>query len=309
MEYYCYDRAGNRSTTNYINVWIDKISPIIQVSNIKNGVVYYDIVRPVVKVTESNIAEQLVELNDATYVSGTLVSNEGINRLYVYVKDLSGNITETEVVFIIDRFTPPAKVTGLQSIVNGRDVTLFWDRNNEPDLLGYNIYRSNGAMIKINTDPISIEKFIDENLVWGGYTYWVSAVDRLLNEGELSDLVKIDVQMPAFSIKIQDPTNRTFIGADDNEIDIQFHVNNNKTDFDKIIPEYGYGDAPTEWFDAEGFFDSLLKPKHFYWSITNVSSGIYTFRLRGMTNNTNAAMDTVILYLGDEIDLDALLRL
>jgi hypothetical protein len=97
-------------------------------------------------------------------------------------------------VTIVYRDTvPPRAPTGLALIPGGGfgakvSIDLSWDGNDEQDLLGYNIYRRNGAgdssgFTRLNSEPVSAPAFRDLQVQAGErYTYRVTAVDVRHNE-------------------------------------------------------------------------------------------------------------------------------
>jgi hypothetical protein len=93
---------------------------------------------------------------------------------------------------------PPRAPNGLSgSGADGR-AFLFWNGNPEPDLRGYNLYRSRCPAgpyrDRVNTSPIEDPEYLD--LGADGdvtYTYAVTAVDRSGNESSLSGKVSVTV--------------------------------------------------------------------------------------------------------------------
>ncbi|MDD5066867.1 MAG: Ig-like domain repeat protein, partial [bacterium] len=304
VQYYCFDRAGNRSDTGSISVKIDRTAPVIQVSGVRDGKIYNEKVYPVVTISEQHIGPQVIELNDLAFVSGTVVSNEGTNRLHVLISDLAGNTAQSNMWFVIDRHTPPSKVTGVQALVDGRNVTLTWNYNPEGDIAGYRVYRDS---VLRNTVLIASNSYIDPNLSYRSYVYRVSAVDTTGLEGALSDPVTVNIANPVFGITITQPQNRTWPATNFSRgypaIRVTYTVLTPLVDFDQIVHEYGAGDAPAEWLPAPGELTGTIL-RRYYWNISGLASGVYTFRVRGITNSVTAAMDKVIVYLGRNIDLD-----
>ena len=79
----------------------------------------------------------------------------------------------------------PAAPTGLTAVGANAMITLDWADNTEPDLAGYNIYRSTSTKVftKINTSLITASTYIDSGLTNGTeYFYVVRAVDNSSNE-------------------------------------------------------------------------------------------------------------------------------
>ncbi len=93
-----------------------------------------------------------------------------------------------------DRF-PPAVPTGLTAVVGLNTVELTWDRDQEPDLAFYRVYRSSReeASRRI-ADSVAAPDYSDTSVQSGRrYTYTVTAVDLLANESEPSAAVDITV--------------------------------------------------------------------------------------------------------------------
>jgi hypothetical protein len=98
---------------------------------------------------------------------------------------------------------PPATPAGLQTTIIPATpeaparVELSWAISSEPDLAGYNVYRSDREDApgeRINTELLPSPTFRDTSVVSGRrYFYRVSAVDNSGNESPLSPAVQIDV--------------------------------------------------------------------------------------------------------------------
>jgi hypothetical protein len=90
---------------------------------------------------------------------------------------------------------PPAAPAGLRASPAAGSVELSWDRNTEPDLGGYRVYRAagGGAFEKI-ADVSQIPSYSDRNVKSGErYRYAVSAVDKSGNEGPQSAVEEASV--------------------------------------------------------------------------------------------------------------------
>jgi hypothetical protein len=106
--------------------------------------------------------------------------------------EAQSDLSEEKSVTPEDKF-PPAIPTGLNAIAAAENIELVWDRNTEPDLAGYRLYRAvdDGKLEKI-ADIQNAPSYSDRKLETGKrYRYAVSAVDRLSNESELSKPVEI----------------------------------------------------------------------------------------------------------------------
>jgi len=105
--------------------------------------------------------------------------------------DLSMEVTKTPV----DEF-PPAVPAGLTAVPTASSIELTWDRDTEPDLAGYRIYRaaSGGEFEKIG-ETAEAPSYSDKQVESGKqYRYAVSAFDKAGNESKRS--VEIDVTAP-----------------------------------------------------------------------------------------------------------------
>jgi fibronectin type 3 domain-containing protein len=65
-----------------------------------------------------------------------------------------------------------------------QSIDLAWDANLETDMLGYNVYRSEGAgFVRLNAELVQAPAYRDMQVQPGHtYTYRVTAVDRRHNE-------------------------------------------------------------------------------------------------------------------------------
>lgn len=105
--------------------------------------------------------------------------------------DVESDLSETAAVTPIDIF-PPAVPAGLSAIVGTQGIELVWDRDTEPDLAGYRLYRAveSGKLEKI-ADIADAPSYSDRKLEAGKrYRYAISAVDKLGNESKLSEPVE-----------------------------------------------------------------------------------------------------------------------
>jgi GH35 family endo-1,4-beta-xylanase len=77
--------------------------------------------------------------------------------------------------------TAPAAPTGLIATAGNKSVILTWNANSEPDMNGYNLYRSTtqgGGYAKVNGSLLTSPNYADSNLTNGTpYYYVVTAVD------------------------------------------------------------------------------------------------------------------------------------
>jgi hypothetical protein len=88
---------------------------------------------------------------------------------------------------------PPLPPVGLTATPGKRKITLTWTANVEPDLAGYNVYRSNsatGTFTKLNTSLLTSATYTNSGLKTGTTWYYrVTAVDTSNNESAASATV------------------------------------------------------------------------------------------------------------------------
>jgi fibronectin type 3 domain-containing protein len=91
----------------------------------------------------------------------------------------------------------PAAPQGIMAIPVEAGVELSWQRNTEPDVLGYFVYRriqGKGDYRQLNTAPLQNPMYVDRTVVVGAsYQYAVTAVDNSLrrNESVFSESVNV----------------------------------------------------------------------------------------------------------------------
>ena len=106
--------------------------------------------------------------------------------------DVQSDLSDTIPVTPVDIF-PPAVPAGLNAILSTQGIELVWDRNTEPDLASYRLYRAlgDGKLEKI-ADVTDAPSYSDRKVESGKlYRYAVSSVDRLGNESKQSEPVGV----------------------------------------------------------------------------------------------------------------------
>lgn len=100
----------------------------------------------------------------------------------------------TSINVIYTDLTPPATPADVQAVTTGNAVSLTWSNNAEPDLEGYNIYRTSGTTVT----KITIEDAVyqDANLADGTYSYVITAIDAFGNESKSSSNISATVYAP-----------------------------------------------------------------------------------------------------------------
>jgi fibronectin type 3 domain-containing protein len=106
--------------------------------------------------------------------------------------EVESEISREAAVTPVDVF-PPVVPKGLNAIAAAENIELVWERDTEPDLAGYRLYRAvgDGKLEKL-ADIQDAPSYSDRKLESGKrYRYAVSAVDRLGNESKLSEPVEV----------------------------------------------------------------------------------------------------------------------
>jgi fibronectin type 3 domain-containing protein len=112
-----------------------------------------------------------------------------VPNVYIMTMDFSGiNYDYQDNIYLVSNVipeSPPSTPTGLAAVASGAGIALSWNDNTEPNLAGYNVYRSNasgGTYTKINSTLILASDFNDVAAPIGTSYYKVTAVDTAGNE-------------------------------------------------------------------------------------------------------------------------------
>jgi fibronectin type 3 domain-containing protein len=95
------------------------------------------------------------------------------------------------------KLIPPSSPVGLVAIPLQNGIELNWRKNQEPDLLGYYVYRrkfGEGEFKRLNEKPVEKESYLDTQVeLEQDYEYAVTAVDNSLhrNESPLSEEIRV----------------------------------------------------------------------------------------------------------------------
>lgn len=94
------DLAGNTSQ-RAVPFTIDRTPPAITITGVTEGELSYNVVKPVITVTDRNLDPSAVSvtLNGVPYVSGTPIGADGVYTLAVHAADLAGNTSFKAVHF------------------------------------------------------------------------------------------------------------------------------------------------------------------------------------------------------------------
>jgi hypothetical protein len=164
-----------------------------------------------------------------------------------------------------DTTTPPAAPTGLTAIAGNTQMFLDWNNNTEPDLAGYNVYRSTtsgGPYTKVASTTVN--NYTDTGLTNGiTYYYVVTAFDSSTNESTYSNEASGTPHNPHY---LYSPTSSSVsLTAGDPAGD----------SFDLTIG-LAWSPPPGYWVETEMSLDSTaspyifsFSPSHFYLNGSN----------------------------------------
>jgi fibronectin type 3 domain-containing protein len=117
-------------------------------------------------------------------------------RRYWYVvaaMDSAGNEGKSPAMAVLAAdVVPPPAPAGFKAALNKTAADLSWQAVVEPDLAGYNVYRSDmpsGVPEKLNREPLKETKYTDANGK-ATYYYWVQSLDTSGNESPRSEVVR-----------------------------------------------------------------------------------------------------------------------
>lgn len=110
----------------------------------------------------------------------------GRARFDFTVTDGDGSTWTQPLAVLVKSPPPPASPTGLWAQGTNTQVSLNWQDNAEPDLAGYNVYRtttSGSAYVRVNPSLVTTSDYTDTEVVNGTlYHYIVRAVGTAMNE-------------------------------------------------------------------------------------------------------------------------------
>jgi hypothetical protein len=133
-----------------------------------------------------------LQIKDASVLGNPDLSAINFFRFYQHVS--TEIVTKIDYLYFSDLASIPlASPANLTAVPGDRSVILDWDNNTEPDLKGYNVYRSNvsgSGYVKLNNETVTESGYADSNLSNGTtYFYIVRAVNNSENESDASNEV------------------------------------------------------------------------------------------------------------------------
>lgn len=173
---------------------------------------------------------------------------------------------------------PPA---GLTAQSQPQSVRLSWRRNDEMDLAGYNVYRKNpgGATFnRINAQLLADTLFADALTVSGTYNYFVTAQDATNNESAPSDTVAasptVGVEIESLKQPFSFALHRAYPNPFNPTTQIKYEIGTRSNVELKVYNILGAEVATlVHEVKSPGVYVAV-------WSASEMSSGVYFYRLR-----------------------------
>ncbi len=193
--------------------------------------------------------------------------------------DKVGQTAEAKVNVKVDTH-PPAAPALSGNKKNKADAQLTWTGNTEPDIAGYNVYRSGQ---KINTALVSGNEFLDQNLAEGIHEYVVKAVDFAGWESLASNTVNLKIDLTGPTARIRSPQDGARISG---ALDIKGTVYS-EDDFKQYRVYTGQGTSPASW--------SLVRTSPLpvsygvlaQWDTLGLADGAYSIKLEAEDTSGN----------------------
>ncbi|MBI4691488.1 MAG: DPP IV N-terminal domain-containing protein [Nitrospirae bacterium] len=197
---------------------------------------------------------------------------------------------------------PPSAPQNLTAQTSGSNVILKWEPNPETDLAGYNVYKNTDqGWIKINTASITGTTYTEENLPNGTYTYRISAMDMIGNEGETSNeasaAINIELPQPPLNLIVTSITEGSSlkISWEYNDVAAGYNL------YSANISGGPYTKVNSSLLNATYYDDTgLTNGIAYYYVVTAVDSSgnesLYSNEAMGIPNDTVSPSKPVIFF-------------
>ena len=195
---------------NRLHVRLDR--PITDLENTLNEIVF-DGIAPNPTLAEDTTAEEVTFRARLRNLDDVPIGG------FIQPGNTDGKLNNDDFTLQIIPNVPPEPVETFRGITdaNGEnDVTLTWQKSDNPDVAGYFIYRNDAPRIDIKVELDSsrnTEVFLDVNVAPGTHDYAIEAYKTPLLRSERSDTVTVEV-LPD-TAPPQPPENLTVVESDD----------------------------------------------------------------------------------------------
>jgi len=192
---------------------------------------------------------------------------------------------------------PPAAPTGLTATGGVGKITLNWNNNAEPDLNGYNVYRSTtsgSGYSKLNASLLSNSNYTDTNVFIGTpYYYVVTAVDVNNNQSGYSNQASATANVAAIGAGAVLSEWWTGIPGDDvNSLTSDVNYPDNSTGRELLVALEG----PVNWADnygtrIRGYLNPIANGNYTFWIASDANSELW------LSTDSNSANAVLIAYV------------
>ena len=195
---------------NRLHVRLDE--PITDLENTLNEIVF-DGIAPNPTLAEGTTAEEVTFRARLRNLDDVPIGG------FIQPGNTDGKLNNDDFTLQIIPNVPPDPVerfSGTRDANGENDVTLIWQKSDNPDVAGYFIYRNDAPRIDIKVELDSsrnTEIFLDVNVAPGTYDYAIEAYKTPLLRSERSDTVTVEV-LPD-TAPPQPPENLTVVESDD----------------------------------------------------------------------------------------------
>ena len=218
------------------------------------------------------------------YDWNTSSTDSGFYLLKLSGEDTYNNVDSIIISVYIDNL-PPSPPSNLVATANQNTVRATWQKNTEPDLAGYILFRNNAP---VNTDSLIKDTTYTETLPDGFYIYYVIAVDRADNKSlpSNSDSVEIDTR-PPHAIIVTPADSESVTGI----VSIIAEVEDN--DVKKVLFQYR---SQAQWFNIGV---DTIPPFSVLWNTEGFPLGQYFLKAiaTDIHNNTDLSPDSISVFL------------
>jgi len=120
----------------------------------------------------------------------------------------AGTIEVDDIAFLGDEFAP-ASPQGVVVSADGASATLAWTPNDEPDVVGYRVYRrlaGTGSFNLLTPTLVAYSTFVDTTVSPTAYEYYVTAVDNAQPQNESAPSATVAVIVSPAPVVMTTPT-------------------------------------------------------------------------------------------------------
>ncbi|MBA3052568.1 MAG: T9SS type A sorting domain-containing protein, partial [Candidatus Omnitrophica bacterium] len=204
--------------------------------------------------------------------------------------DEAGNESEKISVEITPNIAPE-KVSGLkvEVFLEGSELNLSWTANTESDLAGYRIYRKTAGTAYGFINISSSTYFTDMGLVDGTTCYYhVSAIDKLSNEGKMSNIIS---GVPFDTIFPEPVSDFKATSIAEGKIKLSWKISPSK-DIGKYLI---FCDNATGAIDYDKPFATICHSENTWFSKCLTNNKTYKFALRAQDKSGNIEKNTHLI--------------